>query len=491
MRTVLIPSVMVVGSIAGCLRDAPYHCERDDQCVIEGEVGRCELGGDLASYCARRDDTCPSWTRFDASAGAYAGACTGNPLPAGRGGDMCLEGARLPITYAGCTRAVCEAEPSCCAASWTGACVALATQYCGVPCTERAVFTGVDRFVVIGDDDGDGSYEVQVNAGVPGQLYDGVRWADLDGDIDPEIAIGTADFQTSGQDQGIYRLAGDRAVLARDMLTITDGGGPLVDQFLGVDVSVGDYNADGLADLTWIGWAPGGVTFRGRPALAFEPGPTYGLPERDGQMIGGGWADVDGDGDTDLALADYNGPAVSIMTSDHQSLTQAWRVVMPDSPRWAAWDDVDRDGRLDLAVMGPGYVRVYRNTGAALATTPVFDNAGLGVTEYATAAAWIDYDNDGYPDLAAAFNDGPIWLYRNDHGTLAPTPAWISIEKDLYADGMAAGDFDRDGLLDLVLATENAGGILYRNRGDDTFEPSALPLPAGVYRGVALGPRRR
>ncbi|MCE9574354.1 MAG: VCBS repeat-containing protein [Deltaproteobacteria bacterium] len=491
MRAVLMTVAAVVGAMAGCLRDAPYHCSADEQCVFDGEVGRCELGGDGAAYCARLDPSCASWTRFDTTAGALANTCTGNALPAGRGGDPCLEGAKLPDDYAGCTRAVCDTEPSCCAASWTAECVVLATSYCGLPCTERAVFTAQDRFVVMGDDDRDGTFEVQVTAGAVGQVYDAVRWADLDGDADPEIAIGTADFNTSGDAQGIYRVAGDQAVLAKDMLTVTDGGGPLIAQYLGVDVSVGDYNADGIPDLTWIGWAPGGVTFRGRAGLAYEPGPTYGLPERDGQMSGGGWADVDGDGDTDLALADYNGPAVSIMTSDHQSLTQSWRVTMPGAPRWAEWRDVDRDGHPDLGVVGAGFVRVYRNTGAALAMQPSFATTGPNVDDIATAAAWIDADRDGDPDLAVAFNDGPMQLYRNDAGTFALAPLWISIDKHLFAEAIAAGDFDRDGLPDLVVATKDAGGFLYRNRGDQTFDPSPLPLPTGVYRGVALGPRRR
>lgn len=47
------------------------------------------------------------------------------------------------------------------------------------------------------------------------------------------------------------------------MLAITDGASRSIDKYLGVDVTVGDYNADGIPDVTWIGWAPGGVAFRG------------------------------------------------------------------------------------------------------------------------------------------------------------------------------------------------------------------------------------
>lgn len=47
-----------------CLQRAGYACERDTQCDLDGQSGRCVTAG----YCAYPDAQCPSQLRYEANA---------------------------------------------------------------------------------------------------------------------------------------------------------------------------------------------------------------------------------------------------------------------------------------------------------------------------------------------------------------------------------------------------------------------------------------
>lgn len=103
----------------------------------------------------------------------------------------------------------------------------------------------------------------------------------------------------------------------------------------------------------------------------------------------------------------------------------------------------------------------------------IMETMGSGV-------AWIDYDNDGWPDLFVV-QDGPLRptthkgslpthkLYRNNkNGTFADVTGKVGLDKSSYGMGCAVGDFDNDGFDDL-LVTSYKGIALYRNDGGKRF----------------------
>ena len=112
------------------------------------------------------------------------------------------------------------------------------------------------------------------------------------------------------------------------------------------------------------------------------------------------------------------------------------------------------------------------------------------VETFGSGVAWIDYDNDGFPDLYFV-NGAPgaaNALYHNNRdGTFTDVTRKAGVAGDgagkgAYKTGVAVGDYDNDGYLDLYV-TAFGPNILYRNNGDGTF--TDVTSAAGVAGGPA------
>jgi hypothetical protein len=105
-----------------------------------------------------------------------------------------------------------------------------------------------------------------------------------------------------------------------------------------------------------------------------------------------------------------------------------------------------------------------------------------------SGCVWLDYNNDGFPDLYVA-NGRPLeqgihpyplknppavaphnHLYRNNgNGTFTDVTDQAGVAANIYGTAAIAADFDNDGFVDL-LATGYGRAILFHNRGQGTFE---------------------
>jgi len=121
-----------------------------------------------------------------------------------------------------------------------------------------------------------------------------------------------------------------------------------------------------------------------------------------------------------------------------------------------------------------------------------------------SGAAWGDYDNDGWVDLVVANEVGPLTmseaerhrspararLYHNDHGTFSEVTDKTGIDFHGWGMGVAWGDYDNDGNIDLVL-TAYGRNVLYHNNGDGTFIDRSLVsrvgVPVGFWTGASWG----
>jgi hypothetical protein len=138
---------------------------------------------------------------------------------------------------------------------------------------------------------------------------------------------------------------------------------------------------------------------------------------------------------------------------------------------YGSWGDYDGDGYPDLFVArhGSGRSALYRNNGDGTFTS--ITNLPFAQTvDVWTTGVWADLDNDGRPDLVAARDNKPAVVYfNNGDGILSASQ--ISAANPM---GVAVMDYNRDGLLDVLLSGEAidvAGkpSWLYRNNGDRTF----------------------
>ena len=132
--------------------------------------------------------------------------------------------------------------------------------------------------------------------------------------------------------------------------------------------------------------------------------------------------------------------------------------------------DYDNDGDLDVFLVQGGSLgsdgrspgptcRLFRNDltvgpdgKRTLHFTDVTEQAGLGLRTYGMGVAVGDYNNDGFLDLFIT-SFGAVYLYRNNgNGTFTDVTAPAGLSDSLWSTSAAFIDYDRDGNLDLYIA---------------------------------------
>ncbi len=175
--------------------------------------------------------------------------------------------------------------------------------------------------------------------------------------------------------------------------------------------------------------------------------------------------------------------------------------------------DCDNGGKLDLAVVNDSTIEQYRKGGdlmitlyhqdgnsAAVHFTDVTQTSGLTARGWGMAIAVGDYDNDGLPDLYVTGYGHNVLYHNLGNCKFEDVTAKAGVQGGGFSEGAAWADYDRDGHLDLFVARyvktdvnhlpdpakgfrgyrgvlfelpdtmEGETDLLFRNRGDGTFE---------------------
>jgi Bacterial Ig-like domain (group 3)/FG-GAP-like repeat/Chitobiase/beta-hexosaminidase C-terminal domain len=250
----------------------------------------------------------------------------------------------------------------------------------------------------------------------------------------------------------------------------------------------GDFNGDGIPDLALL-WnasmygGPYSVTlYFGTGKGTFTTGPTSATTgvQTFASMIAG---DFNGDGKTDLALmsptSGYEGINVTVMLNNGDGTFAAPQTTQAYSSAPVGGDvvggsmvtaDFNGDGKMDLAMVGglvaSGEVTILMGNGDGTFTS-LGTNYGSASSFNAIAAG--DFNGDGIPDLVVAdyfAPSGSLVLMGKGDGTFAALPTPIAI--DTFAHSIAVGDFNGDGKLDLAFGYDGGVGV-YLGSGDGTF----------------------
>ena len=147
-----------------------------------------------------------------------------------------------------------------------------------------------------------------------------------------------------------------------------------------------------------------------------------------------------------------------------------------NAPRSLALADLDRDGKLDVAVANEaaGTVSILRGiAGGALSLFGTY-NTGAGVNRLPRSIVAEDFDRDGFIDLAVAnFQTSTIGILKNAGENTSVPPIWLGVAAatEISAGSankprrIALADFDADTFTDLVIAHENGGSLVSVIRG--------------------------
>jgi len=169
--------------------------------------------------------------------------------------------------------------------------------------------------------------------------------------------------------------------------------------------------------------------------------------------------------------------------------------------------DYDNDGYEDLYVTAFGGNKLYHNNKDGT-FTDVTKSAGVAAEGWSTSSAWVDLDGDGLLDLIVLrylkwdFDD--IWcgehkegyraychpdqfqtvtplVYHNDGGgRFTEVSHKTGISKPGKGLGIAIGDYDRDGHIDVFIANDSMPEFLYHNNGNGTFAEVGLATEVAV-----------
>lgn len=273
-----------------------------------------------------------------------------------------------------------------------------------------------------------------------------VAVGDVDGDGDDEIVVG------AGRSGG-------------PMVQVFQGDGTLIAQWFayaeslrtGVKVAVGDLNGDGKAEIiTGVG-AGGGPQVRVFDA-AGKPKFGNGFFAFDSSFRGGcdvTVGDFNGDGKAEIATAAGPGgsPHVRVFSRKGRFLGTEFRPFASDNTGGVSLATANVDGggddELVMAIQSAGeaWVKTYKNDGSILGEWKSFDNLYSGV-----AIGAGDLTGDGRDEIAVTPRQsaGPHVLWYKGHGTYTGDNFFAYPEDFRGGVNIATGDVNGDGAIDIV-----------------------------------------
>jgi len=192
------------------------------------------------------------------------------------------------------------------------------------------------------------------------------------------------------------------------------------------------------------------------------------------------FVDLDQDGDEDLVIGDING-SVKYYTNDNNSFTEQSDTNNPFSEITGYWSapafaDVDNDGDLDLALgHQDGEVFYYTNNNSVFTEQTGINNPFSGIDTLnlrISTPNFGDVNGDGQIDLLLGEINGILHYFTNNNGEFTEQTGtdnpFNGIDVGLYS-APTLQDIDNDNDLDLTIGNLDGEIVYLENNGDETF----------------------
>jgi hypothetical protein len=365
----------------------------------------------------------------------------------------------------------------------------------------------------VADVDGDGWQDLYVTALGPNHLYRN-RGDGTFADVTAEAGVAGGGWST-GCGFADYDRDGDLDLYVSryvkiDLAQLPEFGKDKTCQFRGVAVQCGPRGLPGSDDFFYRNDGNGHFTDAGKQVGATDPDGRYGL--------GVAWLDADGDGWLDLFVANDAGPNFLFHnkhdgTFAEEAFPMGVAVSEDGSEQGCmgvAVGDYDNSGRQSLFVtnFAEEYNALYHNDGAYFTDVSFRSKTAPSSLPYVGwGTTFLDFDNDGWLDLIAV--NGHVYpqldqarlgasapyrqrklLYRNrGDGTFDEVTASVAslLMEDRVSRGLALGDLDGDGRLDLVINDLDGSPQLLMNQLVSTGNWLRVRAYGGAGGSDALG----
>lgn len=336
-------------------------------------------------------------------------------------------------------------------------------------------FQGNSIFIYLQRSDGQLADPLQIKYADMTTQWTGLAVGDLDHDGVDDIVV--------GHDHGLAIIRGSAGVYAARNYTL-----PMAVE----NVSLVDLDQDGILDIVGLSPDAGATLLYGDGRASVRQTEVVGVPSIYGwndMKVG----DVTGDGLPDLVITSDYSPSLVILPGVRsgglgspiiQSLSTEYF-----NPEGNAVGDFNGDGLNDVAMTvsqnSPAYLRVFSQDAAgALSAEPTL----LSSYDIPGPLISADLDNDGRQDLVTVHDGwGALGYYLQRNGSMQDEIlVRLPITSTYRPTGLAAGDLDGDGCLDIAVAGTQRGVLVIHGQGC-VSRPHVMSGPSPFVQKASAG----